>query len=101
VRAANGNQLVDCVFEHTGGLSFPLLVSALAEGGRLAFFGATGGGLKGEYKETFFHGERRLVLDARWVWMRQKQVLFRNRPPREIFQEIALPPGRRGLVWGA
>ena len=101
VRAANGGRLVDGIFEHTGGRNFPLLVSALAEGGRLAFFGATGGGLKGEYKETFFYGGRRLVLDARWVWMRQKQVLFRNRPPREIFQEISLPPGRRGLVWGA
>jgi len=101
VREANGGRLVDGVFEHTGGLNFPLLVSALAEGGRLAFFGATGGGVKGEYKETFFYGGRRLVLDARWVWMRQKQVLFRTRPPREIFAEIGLPPGRRGLVWGA
>jgi enoyl-CoA hydratase len=101
VRAANGGRLVDGIFEHTGGRNFPLLVSALADGGRLAFFGATGGGVKGEYKETFFCGDRRLVLDARWVWMRQKQVLFRDRTPAEIFAEIGLPPGRRGLIWGA
>jgi enoyl-CoA hydratase len=101
VRDANGGQLVDAVFEHTGGRNFPLLVSALADGGRLAFFGATGGGVKGEYKETFFYAGRRFVLDARWVWMRQKQILFRDRPPAAIFQEMALPPGRRGLIWGA
>ncbi len=101
VRESNGGRLVDGIFEHTGGRTFPLLVSALAEGGRLAFFGATGGGVKGEYKETFFYGGRRFVLDARWVWMRQKQICFRNRPPRDIFAEIGLPPGRRGLVWGA
>ena len=101
VRAANGGRLVDRIFEHTGGRNFPLLVSALAEGGRLAFFGATGGGVKGEYKETFFYGGRRLVLDARWVWMRQKQICFRDRTPAEIFREIGLPPGRRGLIWGA
>lgn len=101
VFAANGGRPVDAVFEHTGGRNFPLLVSLLADGGRLAFFGATGGGLKGEYKETFFYAGRRFVLDARWVWMRQKQVLFRDRPAREIFDEIRLPPGRRGLIWGA
>jgi enoyl-CoA hydratase len=101
VREANGGRLVDGIFEHTGGRNFPLLVSALADGGRLAFFGATGGGVKGEYKETFFYGDRRLVLDARWVWMRQKQILFRDRTPGEIFAEIGLPPGRRGLIWGA
>jgi enoyl-CoA hydratase len=89
------------IFSHTGGQNFPLLVSALAENGALAFFGATGRGLKGEYKETFFHGGRRLVLDARWVWMRQKQVLFRSAPARAILSEIRLPPGRTGLVWGA
>lgn len=101
VFAANEGRPVDRVFEHTGGRNFPLLVSVLAEGGRLAFFGATGGGVKGEYKETFFCGEQRLVLDARWVWMRQKQLLIRTGSPREIFSEIGLPPGRRGLIWGA
>jgi enoyl-CoA hydratase len=101
VYAANAGRPVDRIFEHTGGRNFPLLVSVLAENGRLAFFGATGQGLKGEYQETFFYGQRRLVLDARWVWMRQKQVLFRNAPPRAIFSEIQLPIGRRGLIWGA
>jgi enoyl-CoA hydratase len=101
VFAANAGRPVDKVFEHTGGRNFPLLASVLAENGRLAFFGATGGGVKGEYKETFFCGDRRLVLDARWVWMRQKQVLIRTQSPREIFSEIGLPPGRKGLIWGA
>jgi enoyl-CoA hydratase len=101
VFAANNGRSVDKIFEHTGGRNFPLLVSALADGGRLAFFGATGSGLKGEYKETFFYGARRLVLDARWVWMRQKQIIFRNASPDAIFSEIQLPPGRNGLVWGA
>ena len=101
VYSANGGRPVDKIFEHTGGRNFPLLVSALAEGGILAFFGATGGGLKGEYKETFFYGGRRFVLDARWVWMRQKQIIFRTSSPREIFSEIRLLPGRKGLIWGA
>jgi enoyl-CoA hydratase len=101
VFAANHGRPVDKIFEHTGGRNFPLLVSALAENGKLAFFGATGQGLKGEYQETFYYAGRRLVLDARWVWMRQKQVLFRNAAPREIFAEIRLPAGRRGLIWGA
>ncbi|MEJ2470708.1 MAG: enoyl-CoA hydratase-related protein [Desulfuromonadales bacterium] len=99
--AANGGRLVDKIFEHTGGANFPLLVSSLAEGGSLVFFGATGSGLKGEYKETFFYDGQRFVMDARWVWMRQKQVIFRNQPAREIFSEIALAPGKKGLVWGA
>ena len=98
---ANGGKPVDKIFEHTGGENFPLLVSALSPGGALAFFGATGKGLKGEYKETFFHGGRRFVMDARWVWMRQKQVLFRRAKPSAIFDELGLPPGRRVLVWGA
>jgi hypothetical protein len=89
------------VFEHTGGLNFPLLASVIAENGRLAFFGATGQGLKGEYKETFFHDKRRFVMDARWVWMRQKQVVFSSKKPRDIFTDIGLLPGRRGLIWGA
>jgi enoyl-CoA hydratase len=101
VHAANEGRPVDGIFEHTGGRNFPLLVSALAENGKLAFFGATGQGLKGEYLETFFYGQRRFVLDARWVWMRQKQVVFRNRTPRDIFSEIQLPIGRKGLIWGA
>lgn len=101
VFAANGGRPVDKVFEHTGGGNFPLLVSALAPGGTLAFFGATGKGLKGEYKETFYYEGRRFVLDARWVWMRQKQVLFRRAKASAIFDEIGLPPGRRVLVWGA
>jgi len=101
VYAANRGRPVDKIFEHTGGLNFPLLVSALSPGGALAFFGATGSGLKGEYKETFFYGERRLVFDGRWVWMRQKQVLFRAASARAIFSEIRLPPGRKGLIWGA
>ncbi len=100
VFAANEGRPVDKVFEHTGGLNFPLLTSVLADRGALAFFGATGQGLKGEYKETFFYGDRRLVLDARWVWMRQKQVMFRDAEPRDIFAEIGLLPGRRGLIWG-
>ncbi len=91
----------DAVFEHTGGANFPLLVSVLSENGRLAFFGATGAGLRGEYKETFFYQGRRFVMDARWVWMRQKQILFRKSKPQAIFEEIGLPPGRRGLIWGA
>ncbi len=98
---ANEGQPVDKVFEHTGGKNFPLLASVLSDGGGLAFFGATGQGLKGEYKETFFYDHRRFVLDARWVWMRQKQVLFRQAEPGEIFREIGLLPGRRGLIWGA
>ncbi len=98
---ANGGRPVDAVFEHTGGANFPLLVSVLSENGRLAFFGATGAGLRGEYKETFFYGNRRFAMDARWVWMRQKQILFRKGNPDSIFDEIALPPGRRGLIWGA
>jgi enoyl-CoA hydratase len=100
VFAANDGKPVDKVFEHTGGRNFPLLTSALADRGALAFFGATGQGLKGEYKETFFYGDRRLVLDARWVWMRQKQVMFRDAEPSEIFAEIGLLPGRRGVIWG-
>jgi enoyl-CoA hydratase len=67
----------------------------------MAFFGATGGGMKGEYKETFFYDGRRFVMDARWVWMRQKQVIFRNGTPDDIFNEIGLLPGRKGLLWGA
>ena len=98
---ANAGRPVDKVFEHTGGRNFPLLVSVIAENGRLAFFGATGGGLKGEYKETFFYAGRRFVMDARWVWMRQKQLVFRRAAPREIFREIGIFSGRRGLVWGA
>lgn len=101
VYAANGGRGVDKIFEHTGGRNFPLLVSALAEGGALAFFGATGSGLKGEYKNTFLYEGHRCVLDARWVWMRQKQVIFRRAAPAEIFSEIRLPPGRKGLIWGA
>ncbi len=98
---ANDGSPVDGVFEHTGGENFPLLASVLAEGGALAFFGATGRGLKGEYKETFFVGGQRRVLDARWVWMRQKQVLYRTAPADRILAEIGLLPGRRGLIWGA
>jgi enoyl-CoA hydratase len=98
---ANAGRPVDKIFEHTGGRNFPLLVSLLAEGGTLAFFGATGGGRKGEYKETFFYEGRRFVLDARWVWMRQKQIIFRHASPREIFSGISLLPGRKGLIWGA
>jgi len=101
VFASNGGRPVDAVFEHTGGANFPLLVSALSDKGRLAFFGATGGGLRGEYKETFFYGGRRLAADARWVWMRQKQIIFRSGNPEAIFAEIGLLPGRRGLIWGA
>ncbi|MGI9657300.1 MAG: enoyl-CoA hydratase-related protein [Gaiellaceae bacterium] len=101
VFAANEGRAVDKIFEHTGGTNFPLLVSTLAGGGKLAFFGATGQGLKGEYKETFFYDQRRFVMDARWVWMRQKQVVFSSSEPREIFSEIGLLPGRKGLVWGA
>jgi len=93
VFAANEGKPVDKVFEHTGGLNFPLLISVIADGGCLAFFGATGQGLKGEYKETFFHDQRRFVMDARWVWMRQKQVVFSSKSPREIFTAIGLPPG--------
>jgi len=98
---ANNGKPVDKVFEHTGGLNFPLLVSVVSENGSLAFFGATGQGLKGEYKETFFYDKRRFVMDARWVWMRQKQVVFSNKRPQDIFTDIGLPPGRRGLIWGA
>lgn len=98
---ANGGRPVDKVFEHTGGDNFPLLVSALSADGALAFFGATGKGMKGEYRLTFFHDERRYVMDARWVWMRQKQILFRRATPDAIFAEIGLLPGRRGLIWGA
>ncbi|MGD9136409.1 MAG: enoyl-CoA hydratase-related protein [Desulfobacterales bacterium] len=101
VYAANGGRPVDKIFEHTGGANFPLLISALSENGALAFFGATGSGLKGEYKETFFYNRRRLVMDARWMWMRQKQLIFRNTTPELIFSEIGLQPGKRGLVWGA
>ena len=99
--AANGGRPVDKIFEHTGGLNFPLLVSALGENGRLEFFGATGQGMKGEYKETFFYDGKRFVLDARWGWMRQKQIVFRNTDPDAIFSEIGLLPGRKGLLWGA
>ncbi len=101
VFAANGGKPVDKIFEHTGGNNFPLLVSALSKDGVLDFFGATGKGLKGEYRETFFHDGRRFVFDARWVWMRQKQILFRSAGPDAIFDEIGLLPGRRGMVWGA
>ncbi len=101
VLAANGGKPVDRIFEHTGGDNFPLLVSALAGNGALDFFGATGKGLKGEYRETFFYDGRRFVFDARWVWMRQKQILFRTADPDAILDEIGLLPGRRGMVWGA
>jgi enoyl-CoA hydratase len=101
VQAVNSGRLADKIFEHTGGENFPLLVSALASGGTLAFFGATGRGLKGEYKETFFHDRHRFVMDARWVWMRQKQVLFRRASADAIFNEIGLLPARKVLVWGA
>ena len=97
---ANDGKPVNKIFEHTGGLNFPLLVSVLADNGRLAFFGATGQGLKGEYKESFFYDGRRYVMDARWVWMRQKQIVFSNKNPRDVFMEIGLPPGRKGLIWG-
>jgi enoyl-CoA hydratase len=98
---ANDGRPVTRIFEHTGGDNFPLLVSVLGGIGTLAFFGATGKGLKGEYKETFFYQGHRFVFDARWVWMRQKQILFRRRPPQEVFAEIGFLPGRRVLVWGA
>jgi enoyl-CoA hydratase len=101
VFAANSGRAVDKIFEHTGGLNFPLLVSALGENGRLEFFGATGQGMKGEYKETFFYDGKRFVLDARWAWMRQKQIVFSNGDPDAIFSEIGLLPGRKGLIWGA
>jgi enoyl-CoA hydratase len=101
VMAANGGRPVDKIFEHTGAFSFPLLVSVLSEKGSLAFFGATGKGLKGEYQETFFYDGRRFCFDARWVWMRQKQILFRKGTPDAILSEIDLLPGRRGLIWGA
>jgi len=101
IRKANNGRLVDKVFEHTGGGNFPLLISALAPGGTLAFFGATGKGLKGEYKETFFYEGHRFVMDARWVWMRQKQVLFRRGSAERILEAAGLLPGRRVLVWGA
>jgi enoyl-CoA hydratase len=101
VYGANGGKPVDKIFEHTGGLNFPLLVSTLSENGALAFFGATGSGLKGEYKETFFYDGCRFVMDARWMWMRQKQVIFRSSSPEQIFSEIGLHAGKRGLIWGA
>jgi enoyl-CoA hydratase len=101
IRAANGGRLVNKVFEHTGGENFPLLISALEPDGTLAFFGATGRGLKGEYKETFFHDGRRFVMDARWVWMRQKQILFRRSEAAVVLSEIGLLPCRNVLVWGA
>jgi len=101
VYAANNGKPVDKIFEHTGGRNFPLLVSVLAEKGALAFFGATGQGIKGEYKESFFYDQKRFVIDARWVWMRQKQIIFRTAAPDRIFTEIALPPGRKVLIWGA
>ena len=101
VFAANAGRPVDRIFEHTGASNFPLLVSALSVKGVLAFFGATGKGVKGEYRESFFHDGNRYVFDARWVWMRQKHILFRKSPPSAIFSEIGLLPGRRGLVWGA
>ncbi len=99
VREANNGRLVDKVFEHTGGANFPLLISALAPGGTLAFFGATGKGLKGEYKETFFYEGRRFVMDARWVWMRQKQILFPPRFGRAYFRSgrFASRPEGAGL----
>jgi enoyl-CoA hydratase len=100
VYAANGGRPVDTIFEHTGAFNFPLLVSALTRNGALVFFGATGKGLKGEYGETFFYERRRFVFDARWVWMRQKQVLFRKGTPGSIFSEVGLLPGRKGLIWG-
>ena len=98
---ANGGNPVDKIFEHTGGMNFPLLVSSLAENGCLAFFGATGSGLKGEYKETFFYDNQRLVMDARWVWMRQKQLILRTCSAAEMLSEIQLLPGKKGLIWGA
>jgi len=101
VLETNEGRPVDRIFEHTGGDNFPLLVSCLAPGGSLAFFGATGRGLKGEYRLTFFYEGRRFAMDARWVWMRQKQILFRKDPPGAILREIGLAPGRRGLIWGA
>jgi NADPH:quinone reductase-like Zn-dependent oxidoreductase len=101
IRQVNGGKLVDKIFEHTGGDNFPLLVSALVPGGALAFFGATGKGIRGEYKESFFYGGHRFLIDARWVWMRQKQILFRRGSAAEILEEVGLPPGRRVLVWGA
>ena len=98
---ANDGKPVDKIFEHTGGTNFPLLVSALAKNGSLVFFGATGSGLKGEYKETFYYDGQRFVMDARWVWMRQKQLIFRNQSADRIFSEIMLAPGKKGLIWGA
>src|SRR5665648_56758 len=101
IRLANEGRLLDAVFEHTGARNFPLLISALRPGGRLAFFGATGSGVKGEYRHTFAYQGHRLVFDARYVWMRQKQLLFSSEDPAQILTQIALPPGRRVLVWGA
>lgn len=101
VYAVNGGKPIDKIFEHTGGINFPLLVSTLSKNGALAFFGATGSGLKGEYKETFFYDGRRFVMDARWMWMRQKQLIFRSSSPEQIFSEIGLQAGKRGLIWGA
>ena len=101
VRASNQGELVDKIFDHTGGVNFPALVSSLRPGGTLAFFGATGGGMKGEYRQTFIYSDSRYVFDARWVWMRQKQILFRTSTPETILAEIDFPPGRKVLVWGA
>jgi len=83
---------VDKIFEHTGGENFPLLVSALSPGETLAFFGATGKGLKGEYKGDVLPRRRRFVWTRAGVWMRQKQVLFRRAKPAAIFDELGLPP---------
>ena len=96
---ANGGKPVDKIFEHTGGENFPLLVSALSRR-NARLLRSHREGLKGEYKETFFHDGRRFVMDARWVWMRQKQVLFRRAKPAAIFDDRTAP-GRRVLVWGA
>jgi enoyl-CoA hydratase len=101
VLAANHGEPVDKVFEHTGGLNFPLLTSVISPGGSLSFFGATGGGLKGEYKESFYYDQKRYVLDARWVWMRQKLLVCSDQSAADIFNEISLLPGQRGLIWGA
>ncbi|MCK7507627.1 MAG: hypothetical protein MZV70_28690 [Desulfobacterales bacterium] len=68
---------------------------SLAENGRLAFFGATGQGLKGEYKETFFYAGtpvrdgRPLGVDAAEAGPLPQPDAARTSSPRSGFRPAA------------
>lgn len=61
LKKLTGRRGVDVIIEHTGGPTFPVLVKALAQGGRLVTCGTTGG-----YEAS---------IDLRYVFWRQLSIL--------------------------